>query len=163
MRRFKSKPFRSALLAHRTLTDGHLAGGKRRGRGPALLDVLVGLRFLLFLVTAHLTLGHGVSPLRPVERLARSKNSKSADVCMRGVRAPHSAVVPRLDRGIQYAAASRLITSASGILDRPVIGERKATPSFGRLCRAMTVVDAERNPNSRQPLTTPMLPGELAS
>ncbi|WP_342710988.1 hypothetical protein AAFG13_02120 [Bradyrhizobium sp. B124] len=29
-------------------------------------------------------------------------------------------VVPRLDRGTQYAAASRLITAVSGILDRPV-------------------------------------------
>src|ERR1700732_3781317 len=72
MRRFKSKPLRSALLAHRALPDGHLAGRERRGRGPALLDVLVGLRFLLFLVAAHLTLGHGVSPLRPVERFRRA-------------------------------------------------------------------------------------------
>ncbi|QOZ26121.1 hypothetical protein XH93_22865 [Bradyrhizobium sp. CCBAU 51753] len=32
----------------------------------------------------------------------------------------HAAVVPRLDRGTQYAAASRSITTVSGILDRPV-------------------------------------------
>src|SRR5205807_1856138 len=30
---------------------------------------------------------------------------------------------PRFRRGIQYAAASRLNTDVSGILDRPVIGE----------------------------------------
>ncbi|QOZ26422.1 hypothetical protein XH93_24575 [Bradyrhizobium sp. CCBAU 51753] len=29
-------------------------------------------------------------------------------------------VVPRLDRGTQYAAASPSLTGASGILDRPV-------------------------------------------
>jgi hypothetical protein len=28
--------------------------------------------------------------------------------------------MPRLDRGIQYAAAGRFITAVSGILDRPV-------------------------------------------
>src|ERR1700730_6782884 len=163
MRRFKSKPFRSALLAHRTLTDGHLAGGKRRGRGPALLDVLVGLRFLFFLVAAHLTLGHGVSPLRPVERLARSKNSKSADVCMRGVRAPHSAVMPRLDRGIQYAAASRLIAAVSGILDRPVIGERKRRrPSDGYAGRRRCEGKASQgNTRARRQLMTRT--GEFAS
>jgi hypothetical protein len=31
-----------------------------------------------------------------------------------------SAVMPRFKRGIQYAAASRVGTTASGILDRPV-------------------------------------------
>src|SRR5258708_13555531 len=35
-------------------------------------------------------------------------------------RAPSSVVMPRLDRGTQYAAASRFITAASGILGRPV-------------------------------------------
>src|SRR5690348_2094446 len=39
-----------------------------------------------------------------------------------------SAVMPRLDRGIRYAAASRSITGVSGILDRP-------------LSRAMTAVN----------------------
>jgi hypothetical protein len=36
------------------------------------------------------------------------------------VAAPTSAVVTRLDRVIQYAAAFRLITNVSGILGRPV-------------------------------------------
>src|SRR5829696_3990186 len=40
-----------------------LIGGKRRGRRPALLLVFVLLRFLLFLVAAHLTFSHGVLPL----------------------------------------------------------------------------------------------------
>jgi hypothetical protein len=40
-------------------------------------------------------------------------------------------VIPRM-RGIQYAAASRLDTTVSGILDRPVIGGRKRRrPSDG--------------------------------
>ncbi|MET4042418.1 hypothetical protein ABIC03_004126 [Bradyrhizobium sp. RT6a] len=34
--------------------------------------------------------------------------------------APSSAVMPRLDRGIQYAAASPYHTAVSGMLDRPV-------------------------------------------
>ncbi|MEY9880766.1 hypothetical protein [Bradyrhizobium sp. USDA 329] len=34
--------------------------------------------------------------------------------------AKHSAVMPRLDRGIQYAAASPLNHSRLGVLDRPV-------------------------------------------
>jgi hypothetical protein len=35
-------------------------------------------------------------------------------------RVPSSAVMPRLDRGIQYAAAPRLNHNRLGILDRPV-------------------------------------------
>jgi hypothetical protein len=34
--------------------------------------------------------------------------------------ASHTTVVVRLDRTIQYAAASRLFSGVSGILDRPV-------------------------------------------
>jgi hypothetical protein len=33
---------------------------------------------------------------------------------------PHSIVIARLDRAIQYAAASQLNTTVSGILGRPV-------------------------------------------
>jgi hypothetical protein len=41
-------------------------------------------------------------------------------------------VVARLDRAIQYAAAPRSISNPSGILGRPVIGERKRRrPSDG--------------------------------
>jgi hypothetical protein len=41
-------------------------------------------------------------------------------------------VMPRLDRGIQYAAAFRSMTNGSGILGRPVIDERKRRrPSDG--------------------------------
>src|ERR1700682_4826947 len=58
----------SALLAVGALARRQLAGRERRRRGAALFEVLVGLRFLLFLVAAHLTLGHDVSPWRPVER-----------------------------------------------------------------------------------------------
>ncbi|WP_448029115.1 hypothetical protein [Bradyrhizobium liaoningense] len=36
------------------------------------------------------------------------------------VAAKHSAVMPRLDRGIQYAAASPLDHNRLGVLDRPV-------------------------------------------
>src|SRR5450631_2958731 len=56
----------SVLLAVRALARRRLAGRERIDRrGAALLEVLVGLRFLLFLVAAHLTLGHDVSPLAP--------------------------------------------------------------------------------------------------
>jgi pimeloyl-ACP methyl ester carboxylesterase len=49
----------SVLLAVRTLAGRGLACRERIDRsGAALLEILVGLRFLLFLVTAHLTLGH---------------------------------------------------------------------------------------------------------
>src|SRR5437764_4834302 len=50
------------LLAVRGLAGRRLAGRKRRWRRSAFLDVLVGFRFLLFLVAAHLTLGHGDLP-----------------------------------------------------------------------------------------------------
>ena len=40
----------------------YLAGRERRRRRAALFEVLVGLRFLLFLVAAHLTLGHDDLP-----------------------------------------------------------------------------------------------------
>src|SRR6266849_3477301 len=69
-----------SLLADRVLPGLHLqlAGRERRGRRAALLEILVGLRFLLFLVAAHLTLGHDVSPWRPVERLWRAPRIANA-------------------------------------------------------------------------------------
>src|SRR4051794_2351998 len=58
------------LLLAGILAGRRLAGGERRGRGAAFLEVLVLLRFLLFLVAAHLTLGHDeLSLLRPVETM----------------------------------------------------------------------------------------------
>src|ERR1700742_3059205 len=57
-RRYAQNPV-LALLYVGALARGRLAGSKRRGRRTALLEVLVGLRLLLFLVAAHLTLGHG--------------------------------------------------------------------------------------------------------
>src|SRR6185312_7281680 len=53
----------SALPAVRALPCRRLAGREWRGRGAAaLLEVLVGFRLLLFLVAAHLTLGHDDLP-----------------------------------------------------------------------------------------------------
>jgi hypothetical protein len=43
--------------------------------------------------------------------------------------ASHSAVIARLDRAIQYAAASRVERTASGILDHPL--SRVMTTSIG--------------------------------
>src|SRR5882762_2413766 len=51
------------LLAVRALAGRGLACRERIDRsGAALLEVLVGLRFLLFLVAAHLSLGHDDLP-----------------------------------------------------------------------------------------------------
>src|SRR6266852_5564685 len=70
-----------SLLADRVLPGLHLhlAGRERRRRRAALLEVLVGLRFLLFLVAAHLTLGHDVSPWRPLKewRAPRIANARA--------------------------------------------------------------------------------------
>src|SRR6266436_158012 len=73
----------SALLAVGVLPGLHLhlAGRERRRRRAAFLDVLVGLRFLLFLVAAHLTLGHDVAPCAGLEDVARAEHSKCAGVC----------------------------------------------------------------------------------
>src|SRR5436190_3714482 len=75
-----------SLLADLVLPDLHLqlAGRERRRRRAAFLDVLVGLRFLLFLVAAHLTLGHDVPPCARLKDVARAEHSKCAGVCMRG-------------------------------------------------------------------------------
>src|SRR6266568_800115 len=78
----------SALLADRVLPGLHLhlGGRERRRRRAALLEVLVGLRFLLFLVAAHLTLGHDVSPCARLKDVARAEHSKCAGVCNAGAR-----------------------------------------------------------------------------
>src|ERR1035437_2129647 len=61
-----------SLLAVGALAGRGLARRERIDRrGAALLEVLVGFRFLLFLVAAHLTLGHDDLPLRPVEKIRR--------------------------------------------------------------------------------------------
>ena len=60
------------------------ANGDRRG--AALFQVLVGLRFLLFLVAAHLTLGHDDLPWRPVELMARATITNPDAVCMQTAR-----------------------------------------------------------------------------
>src|SRR5450432_1845965 len=49
-----------------------------------------------------------------------------------------SAVVTRLDRAIQYAAASRFYRWRLWNTGSPGHRRAEATPSFGRLCRAMT-------------------------
>src|SRR5258705_8517760 len=73
----------SALLADRVLGGLHLhfCGRERRRRRAALLEVLVGLRFLLFLVAAHLTLCHDGSPGARLREVALANNSKCAGVC----------------------------------------------------------------------------------
>ena len=55
-----------------------------------------------------------------------------------------SAVVARLDRAIQYAAASRLITDFSGILDHPL--SRMMTAVVGASVRSLPVPPARPEP-----------------
>src|SRR5450755_1301207 len=77
---------KSALLAVGALACRRLARRERIDRSDAtLFEVLVGLRFLLFLVAAHLTLGHDDLPLRPVERRwrCRTLTNSPAFVCRR--------------------------------------------------------------------------------
>jgi hypothetical protein len=58
--------------------------------------------------------------------------------------APNPAVVARLDRAIQYAAAYRSIAEASGILDHP---HSRVMTVFrvekGRVLRSLTVIASE--------------------
>jgi hypothetical protein len=62
----------SVLLAVGALAGRRLAARERIDRrDAALLEVLVGLWLLLFLVAAHLTLGHGDLSRRPVEKIRR--------------------------------------------------------------------------------------------
>src|SRR4051794_8075692 len=69
--RVPGRPLRPSALLARILAGRRLARREWRGRGAALFQVLVLLRFLLFLVAAHLTLGHDELPWRPVERKGR--------------------------------------------------------------------------------------------
>ncbi|MGY4326081.1 hypothetical protein ACVWWG_000495 [Bradyrhizobium sp. LB7.2] len=55
-----------------------------------------------------------------IHLLRRAKQGQNGMMAVGRLVAPNSAVMPRLDRGIQYAAASRYPTAISGILDRPV-------------------------------------------
>ena len=59
------------ISAVRALAGRGLARRERRGRGAALFEVLVGLRLFLFLVAAHLTLGHDDLPGAGLKDLAR--------------------------------------------------------------------------------------------
>ncbi|TQF30100.1 hypothetical protein UNPA324_11095 [Bradyrhizobium sp. UNPA324] len=56
--------------------------------------------------------------------LRRARQGQNGMMRLASTMAPHSVVMPRLDRGIQYAAAdvarASPPTKASGILDRPV-------------------------------------------
>src|ERR1700726_1610215 len=62
----------SVLLAVGALAGRRLPGRERIDRShAALLEVLVGLRLLLFLVAAHLTLGHDDLPGAQVEEIRR--------------------------------------------------------------------------------------------
>nr|AWM03843.1 hypothetical protein CIT40_30000 [Bradyrhizobium amphicarpaeae] len=59
-------------------------------------------------------------------------------------RASHSAVMPRLGRGIQNAAASRFISAASGILDHRFAGDDTI-----RAVRAFALTPATRSSHRR--------------
>src|ERR1700733_9453213 len=86
-RRHAQKPA-LVFLAVGALARGRLAGGEWRGRRPALLEVLVGLRFLLFLVAAHLTLGHDDLPCARLKRLGAVARLSKPPRFVCGNRAP---------------------------------------------------------------------------
>src|SRR5262249_25277031 len=140
---------RLAVVRLALLGEGILPGlgllpcqSKRREGGAALLLLVrPRLRLLLFLVAAHLTLGHGVPPVlacppsRAVDGLKRRGRTDSSGVSLASIRPSLAsfAVSRRWDRAAA-SCISRLYTFSIYLLTTQSVSARVSQPRSLRAC-----------------------------